>query len=262
MNYLLTYLILLTYFIVWFVIAQIKKNNSLIDIAWGSGIVVLGLASLFLSNEFNILKIVITTITIFWGLRLSGYLFVRNFNKPEDYRYQKMRNKWKTNLKTKAFFKVFLTQSILNYFIGLPVILTNLQSGYVNSNLSIVIMIVGVIVFMTGFLIESLADYQLKKFKKDSKNKGKILTLGLWKYSRHPNYFGEALLWFGIFIVSLAQMNIISLVGIISPILITIFIRFVSGVPILERRYKDNMEYQDYSKKTSIFIPLPTKKIK
>lgn len=260
MNYLLIYVILLIHFIIWFIISQIKKNNGLIDIAWGSGIVVSAIASLFISNEFNILKIVITIITVFWGLRLSSYLFVRNFNKPEDYRYQKMRNKWQTKLKTKAFFKVFLLQSVLNYLIGLPVILTNLQIGYINSSLSSLVLIIGVTIFMIGFIIESLADYQLKKFKNDSKNKGKILTSGLWKYSRHPNYFGESLLWIGIFIVSQAQLSLFSLIGIISPILITLFVRYVSGVPILERRYKDNLEYQEYAKKTAIFIPLPPKK--
>lgn len=248
------------HFIIWFIISQIKKNNGLIDIAWGSGIVVSAISSLFISNEFNILKIVITIITVFWGLRLSSYLFVRNFNKPEDYRYQKMRNKWQTKLKTKAFFKVFLLQSVLNYLIGLPVILTNLQIGYINSSLSGLVLIIGVTIFMIGFIIESLADYQLKKFKNDSKNKGKILTSGLWKYSRHPNYFGESLLWIGIFIVSQAQLSLFSLIGIISPILITLFVRYVSGVPILERRYKDNLEYQKYAKKTAIFIPLPPKK--
>jgi 3-oxo-5-alpha-steroid 4-dehydrogenase 1 len=118
--------------------------------------------------------------------------------------------------------------------------------------------IVGVLIFLLGFLFETISDYQLFRFKKDKYNKGKIIQSGLWKYSRHPNYFGEALLWWGIALISISEFSDIYIF--ISPLLITYLLRYVSGVPMLEAKYKDNEEFKQYSKKTSVFIPFIQKK--
>lgn len=262
MNFLYTYLILLTYFTIWFIISQIKKNNGLIDIAWGASFIVTAISSLILSQEINIYKIVITTVTIIWGLRLTIYLFIRNWNKDEDFRYQAMRKKWQTKLKTKAFLKVFLSQSIFSYIIALPILITNLYAKDTLGTLSLLILILGTLIFLTGFITEVLADFQLKKFKSNPINKNKILNTGVWNYTRHPNYFGEATLWIGIGIIGLSPLTLISLIGIISPIIITFLLRYVTGVPLLEKKYKNNLAYQEYSKNTPIFIPKIKKAIK
>lgn len=262
MTYLYVYLVLLLYFIVWFLIAQAKKNNGLVDIAWGLSFVVTAWTSMLFSQSFTVVQFVVNILVTIWGLRLTIYLGMRNWNKKEDFRYQKMRAAWQTNLAVKAFLKVFLLQSILSYIIATPIILTHLFYGTTFDVLSIILLGVGVLLFTVGFIFEVLADSSLSKFKKDPSNKGKILDQNVWKYSRHPNYFGEATLWWGMGIASLATLNVIGLLGLIGPILITLLLLFVSGVPLLEKHYKDNALYQAYAKKTSIFIPLPVKKVK
>lgn len=260
MNYLYIYLILLAYFLIWYVIAQIKKNNGLVDIAWGMGIVVSAVSSLILGDQYTITGLIVTGLTIIWGLRLSLYLFKRNFNKEEDFRYQNFRKKWKTHVKLKALLYVFLTQSIFSYIIALPIILTNLISNKTFDMVSIILVSLGALIFFIGFIFEVLADHSLQRFKKDPSNKGKIMQKNVWKFSRHPNYFGEATLWWGIGIATLGTMNIISFIGLISPLIITYLLLYVTGVPLLEKKYKTNLAYQAYASKTSIFFPLPPKK--
>lgn len=261
MNYLYVYMILFLYFVIWFIISSIKKNNGLVDIAWGGGFIVIAWSSMIISGNITYPKIIINTLISIWATRLIFYLFIRNWNKPEDFRYKKMRQNWKNKDKLYAFIRVFTLQSILNFIVGAPLLLTNLeiQTRALNG-VSVGILIAGVMIFMLGFVIEVIADRQLKTFKKDSTNKGKILQTGIWKYSRHPNYFGEALLWWGIGIIAISPLTLISLISLIGPFIITMLLLFVSGVPLLERRYKNNIEYQEYAKKTSIFIPLPRKK--
>ena len=233
MNYLYIYLILLAYFLIWYVIAQIKKNNGLVDIAWGMGIVVSAVSSLILGDQYTITGLIVTGLTIIWGLRLSLYLFKRNFNKEEDFRYQNFRKKWKTHVKLKALLYVFLTQSIFSYIIALPIILTNLISNKTFDIVSIILISLGSMIFFIGFIFEVLADHSLQRFKKDHSNKGKIMQKNVWKFSRHPNYFGEATLWWGIGIATLGTMNIISFIGLISPLIITYLLLYVTGVPFL-----------------------------
>lgn len=260
MTFLYIYLILLAYFLIWYVIAQVKNNNGLVDIAWGMGIAVSAVSSLILGNQYSLTGLIVTGLTIIWGVRLSAYLFKRNFNKPEDFRYQNFKRKWQTNLRLKALVYVFLNQSVFSYIIGLPIILTNVLNNEVFGIFSIVLATFGTITFVIGFVFEVLADHSLAKFKKDPKNKGKIMQKNVWKLSRHPNYFGEATIWWGITIVSLATLNPINLIGLVSPIIITYLLLFVTGVPLLEQKYKDNLAYQAYAKRTPIFFPMCPKK--
>src|SRR5690606_20194997 len=260
MEFLYIYIILLAYFIVWFVIAQIRKNNGLIDIAWGASFVVTAISSFIISGEFNLTKLIMLQVVILWGMRLSIYLFKRNWNKEEDFRYQAMRKKWKTNLKLKAFFKVFITQSLFSYVISLPIIFTNLYSTPITDFIQPTVLIIGVVVFLIGFIFEVLADSQLAEFKKNPNNKGKILKTGVWSLSRHPNYFGEATLQWGMGIIAISSLIPMSFIALISPIIITLLLRFVSGVPLLEKKYEGNIEFEIYKKTTPIFVPFPKKK--
>ncbi len=262
MLYLYVYLVLFVYFVIWFLIAQAKKNNGLVDIAWGLSFVVTAWAALFFSQTFTVTQIVVNILVTIWGLRLSTYLGIRNWNKKEDFRYVSMKNRWKTKIALKSFLYVFVLQSLLSYLIATPILLTHLFPNTVFDLFNIIVLSIGVVFFMIGFIFEVLADSSLSKFKKDPANKGKILDKNVWKYSRHPNYFGEATLWWGIGITSLATFNLIGLLGLVGPLLITLLLLFVSGVPLLEKHYKDNALYQAYAKKTSIFIPLPVKKTK
>src|SRR5690554_4574358 len=260
MNYLYIYLILLAYFMLWYIVAQIKNNNGLVDIAWGMGIVVSAISSLIIGGMYSITGLIVTALSLIWGVRLSGYLFKRNFNKPEDFRYQNFKTKWRTNLRLKALIYVFLTQSVFSYIIAIPIILTNLIPNETFGTTSIIVASIGILLFFIGFVFEVLADHSLAKFKSDPNNKGKIMKKNVWRVSRHPNYFGEATLWWGIGIASIASMNLYSLIGLISPLIMTYLLVFVSGIPLLEKKYKDNKDYQVYAKQTSIFFPMPPKK--
>jgi steroid 5-alpha reductase family enzyme len=126
--------------------------------------------------------------------------------------------------------------------------------------LSYVVLAVGILFWLIGYYFEVVGDAQLKTFKKNPLNKGKIMSSGLWKYTRHPNYFGEALMWWSVWVVSMSSLVLLNLVGIIGPLLITLLLLFVSGVPLLEKKYKHNEAFQAYAKKTSVFFPLPPKK--
>jgi steroid 5-alpha reductase family enzyme len=259
MIFLINLAVLLVFFFLFFLIAQKKQNNGLADVAWGLGFVVVAISSLVSSNTYTLTELTITLLVLLWGLRLFFYLGVRNWNKPEDFRYVNMKKKWQTNLKLKAFFYVFMLQMSFLYVIALPIQLASFKPASLNL-IGYLILGVGVLLWIIGFIFEALGDYQLKVFKQDKNNKGKILTTGLWKYTRHPNYFGEALMWWAVFIVSLSTLNPIMLLGFVGPLFINYLLVNVSGVPLLEKKYKDNVEFQAYAKVTSRFIPRLPKK--
>ena len=258
--YLLVGLVLFCFFSLFFIIAQLKKNNGLADMAWGLGFIVVALTGLIYTQNFSLMAITITVLVLLWGLRLFIYIGLRNWSKPEDYRYVAMRKKWKTHLAINAFFKVFMLQGILLYIISLPIQFAMQSTKTIDSTLHYLIYALGVILWLIGYYFEVVGDAQLKVFKTDQKNKGKIMQTGLWKYTRHPNYFGESLMWWAIWLVSIATLEVMNIVGFVGPLLITLLLLFVSGVPLLEKKYKDNLDFQAYAKKTSIFFPWPPKK--
>lgn len=245
------YLILSVFIFVcsFFIIAIVKKDNSVIDIGWGLGFILISVVSLSFINKLELKHLIINTLTIIWGLRLSIYLFIRNHKKGEDFRYKKWREEWKKYFIIRSFFQVFLLQGFFMLIVALPIINTNSSSNF-NFQLNDLI---GILIWIIGFYFQALGDYQLFKFKKDIKNKNRIMKYGLWKYTRHPNYFGESLMWWGIFIISIGAKN--EFISIISPITISFLLLKVSGIPMLEDKYKSNEEYLEYIKNTSSFIP-------
>lgn len=255
-NYLLSLIFTTLYFLSIFIFAQIMKNNSIVDLAWGLGFVLVNWLVYFHSNN----AILIPLLVSLWGLRLFFHLAFRNIGKKEDYRYTAMRKKWGKHQAINAFFKVFLFQAIMQFLVGLNSIAPQLNSispkinsiSSQNNSSYTLISYFGTFIFLLGFLTETIADYQLSKFVK-TKNEGDVMTKGLWAYSRHPNYLGEALVWWGIYIISLSLSA--PWWTLISPLLITILVRFISGVPILERRYANNLKYQEYAKRVPIFLP-------
>jgi len=233
------------YFLLFFIAGQILKNNSIVDIGWGFGFVIV--AFVMIINNFSAERLLITAMVSLWGLRLFYHILKRNFGKEEDFRYKDMREKWGKKQVINAFFKVYMLQGLFMFLISMTVL------TYGDSINNLVLVIIGVIVFVVGFFFESVGDKQLKEFKSNPQNKGKLMDKGLWKHTRHPNYFGEAVLWWGIYITGLGFGA--PLWAIISPITITYLVRFVSGVPLLEEKYKDREDFKEYKKKTPIFIP-------
>ena len=251
-TYLVLAIVLFVYMNLWFIVSLIKKRNDVADIAWGLGFVVIAWSS-FIFGSQDLKAIVVNILVTVWGLRLAIHIYKRNSRKGEDSRYVEWRNQWK-NFFVRSYLQVFMLQGLFLFLIVQPVILVNLSDKLSFGTTEIL----GILVWFIGLYFEVVADQQLKVFISDPLNKGKVMDRGLWKFSRHPNYFGEVVMWWGLFLVALPSAN--GILTIIGPITITLLILFVSGVPLLEKKYAGRPEYEEYKRKTSIFIPLPPKK--
>jgi len=240
--------LIFTYMCIAFLLALAKKDNSIVDVFWGLGFLIIAGFSLFISGVIDLHKVLINLAVLTWSLRLSIHILIRNLGRGEDFRYKVWRDTWK-HFVLRSFFQIFMFQGLLMLIISLPIFFAN-TSLPVNVGLSDYL---GMMVFMAGFIFETIGDYQLKAFKKDSINKGKIMTKGLWSITRHPNYFGESLIWWGIALLALDCPG--GWITLISPVVLTLLLRFVSGVPMLEQKYKGRSDWEAYKKKTAIFVP-------
>ncbi len=250
-------IILLTIALTIYIISLIIKNASIADIFWGIYFVVLTDVAIFSMTSLNPYKLLLGLLVNIWGLRLAIHIFLRFIkSKKEDRRYAEFRLKWGKNFNIRSLFQNFLLQSLLAYLIVLPLLIT-INSNF-NSEFSVSLIWVGFILWLVGFVIESVADFQLNDFLSNNKDKSKIMDSGLWKYSRHPNYFGEILLWWAAWLICLGIG--VGLWTIFGPIIITVLILFVSGVPLAEKRLKNNEKYREYIRVTSKLILLPRKK--
>lgn len=245
------------YFFLLFLLGTALRNNSVVDVGWGIGFVLAEWWMLLLYPPFTLARITMTLLITLWGLRLFTHILRRNLGKPEDFRYANFRREWGKWLVPRAFLQVYMLQGVFMYLISLLVILS------INSAFSVkpALYALGLAVFGTGFAFEALGDAQLRRFIADPSHKGQLMTGGLWRYTRHPNYFGEATMWWGVFLLAISAD--VSPLAVISPVTITLLLLFVSGVPMLEKSMKDRAGYADYARKTSIFIPwFPKKDIK
>lgn len=254
MKLLMVLIVLFALFLGTFFIAKKKKKHDYLDIIWGVGFILGAVVSYGISEYKTTIGLIMTVMVIIWGVRLTYHLAKRNIGQKEDVRYLEYRNAYKGNhFELYFFFRMYVVQYVLNFVIGFPVIYGNI---YGNLNLGL-ISFVGMMIWAVGFFFESVGDRQLKDFKRNSFNKGKLMTTGLWKYTRHPNYFGEATQWWGIYIMTLSNIQYAFLI--FSPLVITGLLLFVSGVPLLEKRYEGREDWEEYKRKTSKFIPFPQK---
>ena len=238
------------YMTTWFVVAQSRHRNDVADVAWGFGFLLVAVTSLMLHEPAG-RPLLVTALVALWGIRLSLHVHFRNRGKPEDFRYRKWREEWGRSFYIRSYLQVFLLQSILLVLVSTPVIYI---SAAENPPLTYTD-VVGVLVWMIGFSFEAVGDDQLRRFIANPINKGRIMTSGLWRLTRHPNYFGEVLLWWGIFLIALSVPG--GWRTIIGPATITFLILKVSGIPMLEAKYRGNPQYEAYQRRTSSFIPLP-----
>lgn len=243
-------LVVLIYMTLWWLYALILKRNDIADVAWGIGFIAITTVLFLQANHTNFKSYIVLIMIILWGGRLATHIGIRRRGKPEDMRYQAMRREWKYPI-LQSYTNVFLSQGFFMLLVATPIMLFfSSTPGTLNwYNL------IGLMIWVVGFVFESISDYQLAQFIKNPKNKGKIMRYGLWRYTRHPNYFGEISLWWGFYIFTL--FTPFWYIGLIGPIAITFLIIGVSGIPMLEKRYKGNKDYEDYQKTTSAFFPLP-----
>lgn len=238
----------------WLISIRIK-DVSIVDIFWGLGFVVIAWVTAFSINSWSVVAILLPTLVTIWGFRLAGYLFWRNHGKPEDARYQKMREHRGSSFWWRSLYVVFLLQGVIMWIVSLP-----LQTGLLSANQSgfTLVTAMGCLLWVIGFLFESLGDYQLAKFKANPENAGQVMDKGLWRYTRHPNYFGDFMVWWGYYFIALGQG--VYWWSAIGPIIMSIFLMKFSGVGLLEKSLKQSKpQYEKYIKTTSSFFPtLPT----
>jgi len=240
---------LFAYVSFWFVISLVRKRNDVADVAWGLGFVLMAWLSLYLADGYGIRGLVVTALVTVWGSRLAWHIHSRNKGGKEDYRYRTWREEWGKWFYLRSFFQVYLLQGALLFLIVLPVVVINrnveLPFGVTGA--------LGIAIWLLGFFFEVVGDWQLARFIKNPANKGKLMTSGLWRYTRHPNYFGEVTLWWGIWLIALsAPYGALTIIG---PLTITVLILRVSGVPMLEKKMAEHPDFAAYKQRTSVFIP-------
>ena len=242
-------LILMHLFYIW---AILRDDLSVVDIFWSLGFWVMSLTAYFMLERPSFFQTVLLVMVSLWALRLAGYLAWRLLGHgKEDKRYTEMRKNWSGSLALNAYLRVYLLQFVLQCVISVPLYF------YFQSSQEFVLAsnhFGGLFLFLYGFTFQAWADFGLAKFKSNPDNKGKIYTQGAWKYSQHPNYFGEASMWIGFFVFT---MNVSPWWTVIGPITIITFLLKVSGIPLLKReeKYSSNSDYQEYKEKTSLFVP-------
>ena len=243
---------MLVYMSLWFLVGWRRKKLNTVDVAWGSGFAII--AWLVAWQAPSARSTVIAVLVSVWALRITSHLARRVFGGKEDPRYARLSKQWKGNFWLRAYFSIFILQALLVVLISLPIIFA---TGEQHADLG-GLTVLGAAIWVIGFGIEAAADRQLRDFVANKANKGLVMDMGLWRYSRHPNYFGEMMQWWGIGVIALQAEN--GWIGLLGPLTLTVLLLFVSGVPMIEKPRKNDERYQDYRRRTSMVVPLPPKK--
>ncbi|MCW2789420.1 MAG: hypothetical protein JWQ91_623 [Aeromicrobium sp.] len=238
-------------------IAQRQKKLTVVDTLWGLGFVLVAAETALVSSGGDgdpALRWILLAMVAVWGGRLAWHLHRRNSGQAEDPRYAELADADGRPFAQVALMRVFVPQGIAMFLVATPIMV-----GANNEDISVPLLVLGILVWAIGFFFESVGDAQLAAFKKDPANKGRLMDQGLWRYTRHPNYFGDACVWAGIWIVVAGSWA--GLATVISPIAMTIFLTKVTGASLNEKGMKKSKPgYEEYVRRTSGFIPLPPRK--
>lgn len=228
-------------------------DASIVDPFWGPGFLMVGLTYLLVDGSYGARGVLVLLLVAAWAVRLGRHLLVRNRQEGEDERYRQMREKRGRSFWWQSLFTVFWLQAVLLWIISAPLLGAVVSDAPLNPW-----DVAGSLLFAVGFSFEVVADRQLARFREDPRNRGRVLDTGLWRYSRHPNYFGEAVLWWGFYLLAVGAGQPWTVVG---PLLITFLLLKVSGVTMLERNLKRSKPgYAEYVERTSAFVPWPPKR--
>ncbi|MEU5882526.1 DUF1295 domain-containing protein [Spirillospora sp. NPDC047279] len=239
-----------------FLIALRAGRHSVIDVAWGLGFAAAALIGFVTSagHGDTARRALVLTLTVVWGVRLAAHIAWRSRGGGEDPRYAALLAKAPGNPHVYALRNVYLTQGVILWFVALPLQVAMHEDAPLGAAA-----IVGTVLWAAGMFFETVGDLQLVRFKNDPANKGKVLDSGLWRYTRHPNYFGDAVVWWGLFLIACDQWH--GLLTVLSPVVMTWLLAKGTGKPLTERRMaKTRPEYADYVARTSGFVPLPPKR--
>lgn len=246
--------VIFIYMTIFFVLALLLHRNDIADIIWGTIFILACVVALIFTGHLTERALLSTVLVMIWGVRLSGSIYLRNRGKSEDFRYKKWREEWGKHVLIRSYLQVFLLQGALALVIVSPA-LNSIWHGAIPIG---PLDIVACFVWALGFFFESVGDWQKGRFKKNPESHGHIMKSGLWRYTRHPNYFGEVVQWWGIYLLAVSVPG--GWITIIGPLTITLLIIKVSGIPMLEAKYLDNQEFQEYKRRTSAFFPWPPRK--
>jgi steroid 5-alpha reductase family enzyme len=237
------------YMTAWFFVALARNDNSLADVAWGPGFVLVTAVTLVFDGGFATRRVLVAGLVVLWAARLAGYIILRKRGRGEDDRYAAWRKRWGRRFVLRSYLQVFCLQGALLVVISSPIVWVNSTAQGPLGLLDLA----GTCLWLTGFVFEWVGDAQLARFKRDPANRRKIMTRGLWAFTRHPNYFGEATMWWAFFLLALASPG--GWITAAGPAVLTFLLLRVSGVALLEKRYADRPDFRDYARRTSAFIP-------
>lgn len=230
----------------------IRDDVSIVDAFWSLMFLLAAVVYYYASPVAGPVAGLVLAMTAIWAVRLSGYIAWRNHGEPEDYRYQEIRKNNQPGFRLKSLYIVFVLQAFLAWVISLPLMVA--LSGQASPG---PLTYIGVALWLVGFLFESIGDWQLSRFKSDPANKGQVLNTGLWRYTRHPNYFGNFAMWWGFYVIALSAGGWWT---IISPVLMSFLLLRVSGVTLLEKDIGERRPaYARYISNTNAFFPGPSK---
>jgi len=252
----ITAVTLLAMMAVTFAVALKAGKHSVVDTAWGLGLALAALASLLASAGHGRpeRRFLLLAASVIWGLRLAAYVTWRNHGKPEDPRYRDLLSKAKGNRNAYALRSIYLLQALILWLACLPV-----QAGMLERAPAGPVTVIGAVIWLGGFVFESVGDWQLARFKADPGNRGLIMDRGLWRYTRHPNYFGDACMWWGLFGIGLGSWA--GLATAFAPLMMTYILTLGTGQRLTDRRMAATRpQYAEYAARTSGFIPLPPRR--
>ena len=226
---------------------------SVVDTAWGLGFVVVALVAAVVGDGPLWRRLLVLVLVAVWGGRLARHMHARNQGKGEDPRYEAMLADQPGDPFLVAIRKVYLVQGVAVWFVSLP-----LQVSAASGDGLVVVAVLGAAVWLLGVVFEAVGDAQLARFKADARNKGTIMDRGLWGWTRHPNYFGDSAVWWGLYLVAASAWP--GVLTVLSPVVMTYFLVFATGARLLEKEMSKRPGYPEYQQRTSYFIPRPPKR--
>ena len=241
--------IVILFTVLWAVSLRLE-NSSIADVAWGPGLLLIGLTYYFTSDGAPLRAHLTLALLAIWAIRLATHLGIRTRLQGEDFRYVKWRDEY-NHWWLVSYFKVFLLRSVVGWILSLPIYFAIISPAPASLTM---LDYLGALLLVSGLVVESIGDEQLRRFRAERVNRGKVLDTGLWRYTRHPNYFGEALLWWGFGLIGLATGGVPGLIG---PAILTFLLIYVSGVALLESTLIEKTGYIQYVGRTPAFLPLP-----